>query len=420
VQLASVQTARAAEPEPSYLARPPRLGREVQKRAFTTQFGRGNLKQICLSLVASGVLCSIGRCVMRAAGLHSCRGKMLAAGCALSATWATRGLADPLEHVTVNWQSPAGCPDRAAIYAEMRRDLTGSHAAGERLDVYAAVKQQAPDSWVVFIEIASAQGKSNRAFRARTCAALMEATSLIVAMIIDPETALAHSHQIDAVTESAAEVALSMPRPDASPGATAGEPLDDEIDFFPPYGSERLSSLGRRPYGTAAVWAGVDTGSLPAFTEGFGGSLGLVYRRWQWGASFGWWVPRRASIGVPPNPNAGGELGMVTAGTKLCYRLWTPGPLMLSPCAAVEAVRWSATGNGLSQPATNSALAASGGAALLGSVNLANSVDLLVNIDALFPTNRPVFGYFQDGVWQQVFQPARLTVRSGLGVELRF
>src|SRR5512145_2663542 len=62
----------------------------------------------------------------------------------------------------------------------------------------------------------SSRGTSERRLEARSCGALVDATSLIVAMTIDPDTAVTNARALDAVEVPGFG---AVPRDDASPSS---------------------------------------------------------------------------------------------------------------------------------------------------------------------------------------------------------
>jgi hypothetical protein len=176
-----------------------------------------------------------------------------------------------------------------------------------------------------------------------------------------------------------------------------------------------------RAYGLVAAWAAADVGSLPAVTEGFGGSLGLLYGPWRAEASFsGWWAQSKI-LNAAPNPAAGGKFGMIEVDTRLCHHAWAHKPWAVSPCAGVQVARLSGDGNqSLTQPLHATKWAVSAEAAVLGTLDLTDFMALRFDFDVLLPLNRPVFGIYEAGIWTPVFQPSPVAVRASAGVQLHF
>ncbi len=374
------------------------------------------------------------------------------------AMWETPVAADPLALVTLQWQAPVPCPDAAALQAELRRDLAGSQAPGERLAVQASVEPTAAESWRVHIHMQGGEGNSDRVLTARSCIALADATSLIIAMHIDPETAAAHAHSFAEVSEPAlAPAPGAMPIPSAPVVAYPGQlpppalanaqgnaAVSETKTIKTNLGTERDAAAGKlaserttfdaevkaaavgpsrtQLHPLVGAWALVDWGSLPLASPGFGGSAGLASGPWMVEIAIGAWLNRDKTKGTELNPHAGIKLGMVSGAARLCHRIWEHAPFDLSPCAGFELVRWSGEGNSyLAGKQTGWALGFSPNARLLGTLSISEVLCLPVFLDVLLPLNRPKFG-FQDaaGAPNYVYQPSQVALRVGVGVQLHF
>jgi hypothetical protein len=368
---------------------------------------------------------------------------MLQAAFALGVGWPRHAVADPLVFVNVELDAPRDCPDRAALVAELRRDLEGSQAPGTRLRAEVKIERLGPASWRAVVRTESDDGKSERALAARSCAALLDASSLIIAIIIDPETATTNARAIEAVNlpetanqSNAAEPVNPQSPPDATevanrepaPLATPQEPQkrqlasphlpDNSGSVMSPTPPTRLRSLTR---GSIAAWAAADYGSVPAPTVALGGALGLLYGPWRGEFAAGWWLPRSATWDKGTNPEAGGSFGMLAGSAKVCRRIWELGRMGLGPCAGLEVARWSGTANGnLSNTQSRARWDSSAEAKVLGILAISEIVGLRFDLDVLFPLHRPRFGFTSGGIENRLFQPSAVLLRAGAGVELHF
>jgi hypothetical protein len=376
-----------------------------------------------------GLLCLV---VMACGGSHSIRTRPKLRVAALVFGWAASAQADPLAAVTVQLEAPPGCPDRAALDAELRRDLGGSQVQSERLFVHARVEQLGVETWHALVRTENEHGESERSLSARTCAALVDATSLIIAMLIDPETAATNAYPngsdplaaaaIEAEAATVPSSALPAASEDASIAVTT-TPETKQPDRRPLSESQAAPAPRRRIQGFISAWAMMDAGSLPSVSGAFGGALGLRYGPWRGETSMGWWWPRSESWGGTPNPRAGGDFGMIASSAKLCCSVWSKGSVHLGPCAGMEAVRWSGVGNeSLSAPNPQPTYrwAASAAVSVLGVLDAFRSLGLRLNLDVLVPLNRPEFGFTAGASQYAVFQPGWIALRAGVGVEWRF
>jgi hypothetical protein len=346
---------------------------------------------------------------------------------------ATEAVADPLAQVMVRLDAPPECPNRAALDAELRRDLEGSHAKGERLVVDAQIQALGIDRWQALVRAQSDQGTSERTLSARNCQALVDATSLIIAMIIDPETAATNARNLEAVR--VAPDSTANPNAGAAPASTAA------ADTAPATAKANASAPQRRPApvsttpqpkdqpenpaskpsplalgGIVAAWAAFDYGSLPKPSAAFGGAIGLSYGPWRVETSLGWWWPRDKAFLA----GSTAKFHMVAGAGKLCLRLWRTHAVAISPCAGVQAAYLNGTASGLSDPQSPARWDLSAVSALLGNYYITESLSFRLNLEALFPWNRPKFGFLEQGEPVEVFRPAQVQFRAAGGLELHF
>ena len=357
----------------------------------------------------------------------------------LGVGWSTHAFADPLAEVRVRWEAPEECPDRVALDKELRRDLEGSQAPSVRLTVHAHVERLKPETWRVSITTESSDGKSERAITAHSCQALLDATSLIVAMLIDPETAAAHARSIDATTETTAvpgapvvdtgapPAPSNASAPPAPPPAssTPRNPIPRETNnpkqlIAPPVPPSSARSASRMPVsGFVGAWAAIDYGSLPGVTEAFGGSLGFVYGPWRGETLFGGWLSKSKVMDQPPYSNAGGDFGKLAGSARLCLTVWAPQRFGLAPCAGLELARMSGVGS-QALTKTQRTTMISPEAGLLGTLSLTDIFALRFGMDVSFPLNRPTFGFGYQREQQTLFLPSRAILTATAGVEMHF
>jgi hypothetical protein len=333
------------------------------------------------------------------------------------------------------------------LQARLRRDLEGSQLPSELLDVEAIVTRSDVDDWQVRIHTAGAAGHSERSLSARSCEPLVDATSLIIAMMIDPETAATHAHAIAGLSESpglpayqpaeAAKVPLVTYPGQLSPPAPTSTPRVAGVSETKTIKQNPLSNApapraevpaGARTRGFASEWVARDWGSLPSATEIFGGSLGLAHGQWSGEASLG--VSLREDItGSADHSSASrsagpaiGSLRMLTGALRVCWRAWEHSRVSVSPCAGLEWARWSSQGNNsLANMRSDAVLTSAVGARLVGALAVSETLSLLLPLDVVLPLRRPSFGYTGSaGEPVGVFQPSRIAFRIGAGLQLHF
>ena len=352
----------------------------------------------------------------------------------LITTWSTHVFADPLAQVTVRWEAPEECPDRVALDKELRRDLEGSQAPSLRLVVRAHVERLKAETWRVSIATESNDGKSDRAITAHSCQALLDATSLIVAMLIDPETAATHARPIEGTTtavpgapvadasEPAAPANTSPPPAPPLASTPVRNPLPSEAqNQNQPMNHSGLRNSTRtvsrmRAYGLLGAWAAIDDGSLPSVTEAFGGSLGLLYGPWRGETTFGGWLSRNHR---DPQSSYNGDFSKIAGSARVCLAALTAARFSLGPCAGAELARVSGIGNA---PLTRTQRppVASAQAAALGTVAITEALAVRLDLDVSFPLKRPTFGFTYQQVDRTLFRPDWAALLVSAGIEWRF
>ena len=315
---------------------------------------------------------------------------------------ASPAVANPLDQVTVRWQAPDDCPDRVALDKELHRELEGSQAPSVRLMVRANVEQLQSDTWRVSILAESNDGKSERTITAHSCQALIDATSLIIAMLIDPETAAAHARPIDAKSETTALPDALVTTPNAStPLPVAANARRDSIPsetknknrVMITHGSVLPTPSGSRmrASGFVGAWAALDSGSLPSVTEAFGGSLGLLYGPWRGETSFGAWLSKHQRSNQSDYPSASGEFGKIAGRARACLTVLAVGRFAVGPCAGVELSQLSGKASAALTGATPQyrQIAAAEGAAL-ATLRLGDVLAVRLDLDVLLPLKRGI------------------------------
>jgi hypothetical protein len=347
---------------------------------------------------------------------------------------ASSALADALTRVNLQWQAPPTCPDASFVKAQLRRDLEGSQAPGEAMEVRAVVERGEGDEWRALIRTQSSSGVSDRLLAARSCEALADATSLIVAMQIDPETAAIHARAIDGLSEPAAGAAppsassggpqvvypgrvVSPPVTSAHRGAAASETKTKEEN--PEARLWTRDAARPRVRGMLAASVQRDWGSLPSASEIFAGALGVIYGPW-WG-EFGLGVSSSEDIARTSGPSIGSVRVLMPA-LRACWRAWEGPAVGMSPCIGFEWARWSSEGNSnLNAQRDDSVMASAASLRWLGSLKFSDDWRLIVPVDVVVPLSRPRFGFVQATERQVVvFTPSWIALRAGVGVQLYF
>jgi len=181
--------------------------------------------------------------------------------------------ADTGARIALRWAAPAECPSGAAVGAEVDR-LLGPTAARlpAPIAVSAEVARDDRGAWHVHLETPGEGTPRVREIHGASCAAIADATALILALRIDPAAALAAPSAVGSPPE-APRSPPEAPRTPADavrppPGAVTPPPeaprLPRSVIGSPPARSAPTPTSWR-----AAAWAGLDTASLSRLAATF-------------------------------------------------------------------------------------------------------------------------------------------------------
>lgn len=347
--------------------------------------------------------------------------------------WSRALLADPLSQLAIQWEAPPECPSRGALVDELARDLEGSQAPSVRVAAIARVEHSREGAWKVTIVTDSDEGISERIVNSRSCAALLDATSLIVAMMIDPETAATHARTIDregpthSTAGSPPSGAIPGPRLSTPPqlGPQANAPSSNSREapaarFLPPNTSSETRL--RWPFtGALALTSGLDGGSLPGVSGVFRGAAALLYGPLRAEGSFGFWVPKNYVANLADLPGGGGKYGKVAALGRVCAEVWKPSVFTVSPCLGIGIAWFSGSANELVQAHSSATLpVAEPNFGALATLGLSRSLAVRFDLDVAVPLNRPRFGYLRGTDERVLYTAAPVSARAGIGLELKF
>jgi len=377
-------------------------------------------------------------------------------GCLLGTTVA---FADPLAELTIDLEAPPRCPNKAMLYGELRRDLEGSVAPSGQLSVLAQIVQRDPERWQAIVRAEGALGKTERSLTARDCQTLVDAMSLIIAMLIDPETAANNARHFEGVTVASSpndkDAGNKVADPPAASDTTASKTEDKPAEVAPaiappnaasdksvvasdqpnldnPHdGRSRKADSRHHPIGgVLAAWMAVDSGTLPSATMAVGGIAAVSYGSWRAETAFGWWLRQDTTLGTGPHPAVLAQFDAVVGTARLCGEVFRRGPFGLSPCAGIQLARYSASAPALAQPQSSKRWDTSGLFGLLGQFDLAPALGLRLGVDLAAPFVHQRFGFYDDSAQagagqpqptpREVFRPASAQYRATGGIELRF
>lgn len=338
------------------------------------------------------------------------------------------------ERIALRWDAPAGCPGGGAVRAEVDRLLGASRARPSRpIDVSAQVSRDERGTWHVRLETPGDGAPRVREIHGASCAALADATALILALMIDPDAVAQAPASAPAppATSPPAEPSPppSSPVPEALPTAPVPPPSTPvpPPTAPPPIATARPPARPAQPPPVApppaasrgvsfhlGAWLGADAGSLPGVSFGFGATAALLVgaQRIELGIA-----ARPASkASLPGRPTAGGAVDLLAGWAGTCRSLLR-SPLALGPCVALEVGRLHAAGFGVSEPgqAERPWVAASAGALLVWAPY--GRLGLTLRADLVVPLTRPTFVIEDLG---PVHRPGDVAGRASLGLEYAF
>lgn len=337
------------------------------------------------------------------------------------------------------WRAPAGCPTGESVREAALKAATGD-GPREPLDVEARVVRGA--RWQVVIRTTrNGAAAAERRIEAASCAALADATAVILAIAMIPPGRAADEKgaktQGDAKADDADAKASANADANADAKASADAKADADADTKARVGAGADPTAGgaQRPVSTVAAareaerpdaapeaYRHVLAGSVAGATDGttlpsaaLGARIALA------------WTPGRTRLEVGGSyfsaqsktadaSAAGARFTLLVAGGRACWAV-LQGALEIAPCAGAAVQIMSARGFGAPQnyEANGAWMSATGGA--LVRLPIASWLALRADADAVVPMTRPRFVVEGDGA---VHRPSAVGGRAGFGVELLF
>lgn len=247
-----------------------------------------------------------------------------------------------------------------------------------------------------------------REFRAHSCAELLDAAAMVLAVMIDP---LASLNELPAApTEPSDAPPASEPLPEPEPTPPREPAPEPEPEPEPEPNPPAVTQLG----GLVRLGGGVLVPSLPGVAGGPTLALGLRRRALRVELVGAYWASQPARHTAMPE--LGARISLGTVATRVCG-VPRVGPVEFPLCGAVElgGMRGVAFGTPDAVTRTLPWLAIqAGGAASFG---VARMLALWVGIDAIAPITRP--GFSIDGLGSLHRTPA-LGFAAILGIEAHF
>ena len=302
---------------------------------------------------------------------------------------------------TLSWQAPPDCPSPDEVRAAVARLLGGEIRLTAGRDLKATASVAHGQVWSVSIETDFAGRPGRRSLEAASCQDLADATSLILALTIDP----------DVLATRPARPNPPPPPPPSPPAPQLPLPVATTTRPAPQKQSAPTDLL-------LGLYAQGSQGTLPAVDVGLGGGVGVAGRRYRAELRAAYGLRRDQSVNVSAPPGAYGKFNFLAGTLAGCLNLGQEA-VAFGPCADAEVGWVSAQGFGVSQSlqATKPWLAV--GAGGYAAISLGSRWSVPLHLDVLAPLLRREF-VFNAAVPSRVFQAPAVGVRVNVGVELRF
>ncbi len=304
----------------------------------------------------------------------------------------------------VQWQAPAGCPDRIAV--EQRIDaLLGRTPTEHELRAVGVV--QAGPPWRLELETTLGGSRQHRVIEAEDCGTLAEAAALVLAVSVDPlgvsgaPAMLSEGERAEIVPE-APLVAPVEP----SPSLESREPPG-----LPTPRSPAFSRLSLR------LGAGAERGAVPGGTGGVRLGLALEGDRGVLVLDGSYWIDRLAVLRAGPPPS-GARVGLGTVAVQGGVRLGGPRVgVPLSIGLEAGGLRTRAVGLAGGQDLTLAWLAGVIGAGVHATIS--GRVALWTVVEGVLPVVRPRLRVGRSGDDVVLHEPAIVGVRALAGISIR-
>jgi hypothetical protein len=381
------------------------------------------------------------------------RGGIAAAAIAAAFFSAALGIATAQgEPIDLQWRAPAGCPDGESVKAEVRRLLRGGKAAASKpIRVAATVTASAERGGGFRVRIETPGGESGvkrgRELHGASCAAVADATALVIALMIDPSAAAAAS-STPAVSPAASSAEPPPPAGSAAPAERAAPPSPPPPSIgspppstglpppstgspppstgSPPNAPARLPAPSTPPaappasrarpavsFGGRAFVVG-DVGAMPAFSFGLGGAAAVIYGGWRFELGLAGWPDRR--VFSRDLLTAGVDVYLLSAFLGSCFE-FPLGPVRLAPCLHLDLGGMHAAAFGVTEAGEGAHfwLGAGPGGVLLWSP--LKWLDLIAEVSVVVAPIQPEFVIENVGV---IYRPSAIAFRPALGAGVRF
>jgi hypothetical protein len=353
--------------------------------------------------------------------------------------------------LTLTWDAPRECPDRGAVLAEIAKHLREERKFPDDWFVQARVVRK-PAQFELELTLRRGGGEpARRTLGAASCAPLVEATAVFVALAIDSQPSAAESSTVEVGTPEP----VSSPKPNTGPntGGGSNEPGSRGPAAIEP-SATRASSEQTAP-STTAVQAASQTPleqSHKSATEVAPAAVGGRRQPLRIGVGIG--VGVRLDAGMLPGPRSGPQAWIDLRLLRLRVALglaWLPpietiaeaypdaiirasgllgdaalgyavlaGRFSLLPCVRLEYGRLSLASRGIEAPDAQSIHWAAAGAGARAAYRIAAGFELGFEAAGLAPFSRPRSWLRTDRGDLTLFHAAAVAVRVSASIAYVF
>jgi hypothetical protein len=302
----------------------------------------------------------------------------------------------PLE---LTWDVPEGCPDSGAVVRRVEQILLGPAHATTLVIANAKVRSVATGRFELTLTMRTGDVEQTRTLDAPSCAALAEASAVVIALAIDP------SHDTSE-TPAPAEPPREAPTTPSLPAAVTPPTPPVMVPIARP--PSRLA-VG---IGLAAV---IESGTLPSLAGGLDLAAALRAQGWRLGIHGTLWLPQHPIFDEASG--AGASFDMVQLGAFGGY-LWPAGAFAFGPCAEVAVSFVRVEGFDIRDSHSSWTSWPSVIAGARAEARITGHFGLFARADLLFPLDRPTFTLVTAGAAVQLHEPALPAPRFSLGTEV--
>ncbi|PCC74848.1 hypothetical protein SAMN02745121_05973 [Nannocystis exedens] len=204
----------------------------------------------------------------------------------------------------IEWQAPAGCPDRRAL-ADAIVGRLGREPTADELSLVGRVQREGPSQYHLNLRLTVDGHAETRSLSARRCAALVDAAALLTALALDraaAERSAAAGPVAPEAEPTPVEPQPPAPEPASEPGLAPATPAAPAADAVfdpdaplpaplpePPPEPAAVTLPGplapappprkRGPGALLRLSAGLEVGAVPAPTAGLELAAGVLWRR---------------------------------------------------------------------------------------------------------------------------------------------